>query len=134
MEVPTPITDLSNVTPLKLAPRSDLDNLHSLLALPPEVHTLGLKIAVLRDSIDLMRKALPPLLLSVAEAARSLDVSEVTVRRMIREAALAHVRIGRSMKVDLTRTRGSIPTIRRMHGLHPSAKILVPCSSISFRW
>ena len=46
---------------------------------------------------------MPPKLLGVGDAANALGVSTVTVRRMIRNGRLAHVRIGRSVKVDLTR-------------------------------
>jgi excisionase family DNA binding protein len=83
---------------------ADVSGLAALLALPAELQALRADVAGLRAAVDQLRRALPPALLSVADAARSLGVAEITVRRMVRTGKLAHVRIGRSVKVDLTRT------------------------------
>ena len=40
-----------------------------------------------------------PAYLSVGDAAVCLSVSEVTIRRAIRSGALAHVRIGRAVRI-----------------------------------
>jgi excisionase family DNA binding protein len=83
---------------------ADVAGLAALLALPDEVHALRAEVAGLRGAIDQLRRALPPALLSVGDTARALNVAPITVRRMIREGKLAHVRVGRSLRVDLTRT------------------------------
>lgn len=80
---------------------SDIAGLADLLTLPHHVHQLRAEVAALRDTIEALRKALPPALVGVSDAARSLSVSEVTVRRMIRQGKLAHVRIGRAVRVNL---------------------------------
>lgn len=84
-------------------PGGDLSGLAALLALPAEVRALREEVGSLRDTIEHLRVSLPPALLSVADAAKALDVAEVTVRRMIREGKLAHVRVGRAVRVDLGR-------------------------------
>jgi len=83
---------------------ADLSGLAALLSLPDEVHALRSEVAALHAAIDQLRRALPPALLSVTDTARALQVAPITVRRMIREGKLAHVRVGRSLRVDLTRT------------------------------
>jgi excisionase family DNA binding protein len=82
----------------------DLSGLAALLQLPAEMQALRADVGQLRAVVDQLRRALPPALLGVADAARALGVSTVTVRRMIRSGKLAHVRVGRCVKVDLTRT------------------------------
>jgi excisionase family DNA binding protein len=85
------------------AQRNDVSGLAQLLQLPVEVQALRAEVVRLRATLEQLRRSLPPALLSVGDAARSLGISEVTVRRMIRRGELAHVRIGRSVKVDLSR-------------------------------
>jgi excisionase family DNA binding protein len=83
---------------------ADLSGLAALLSLPSEVQALRADVAGLRAAIDQLRRALPPALLSVTDAAKAMNVSPVTIRRMVRNGSLAHVRVGRSVRVDLTRT------------------------------
>jgi excisionase family DNA binding protein len=85
-------------------PSSDVAGLAALLQLPVEMQALRSDVAQLRATVDQLRRALPPVLLSVHDAANALGVSTVTVRRMVRSGKLAHVRVGRSVKVDMTRT------------------------------
>jgi excisionase family DNA binding protein len=44
-----------------------------------------------------------PKLVTVAEAARRLGISEVTIRRHVRSGRLPYKRFGRSIRVDLSR-------------------------------
>jgi excisionase family DNA binding protein len=81
----------------------DINGLAALLQLPAEMQALRTDVAQLRSAVERLRQAMPPKLLGVGDAANALGVSTVTVRRMIRNGRLAHVRIGRSVKVDLTR-------------------------------
>jgi excisionase family DNA binding protein len=90
-------------SPAKRA-HADVSGLAALLQLPIEMQALRSDVTQLRAAVEQLRRALPPVLLSVGDAASALGVSTVTVRRMIRNGRLAHVRIGRSVKVDLTKT------------------------------
>lgn len=83
---------------------ADVSGLAALLQLPIEMQALRSDVMQLSCAVEQLRRALPPVLLSVGDAANALGVSMVTVRRMIRSGRLAHVRIGRSVKVDLTKT------------------------------
>jgi excisionase family DNA binding protein len=83
---------------------ADPSGLASLLQLPTEMQALRADVNKLRGALDQLRRALPPSLLSVADAAKAMGVSTVTVRRMVRSGQLAHVRVGRALRVDLTRT------------------------------
>ncbi|MGH3864102.1 helix-turn-helix domain-containing protein [Actinokineospora sp.] len=47
-------------------------------------------------------KNIEPAYLSVGNAAARLSVSEATIRRAIRSGGLAHVRIGRTVRVAVT--------------------------------
>lgn len=87
-----------------ITPHHDISGLAALLQLPIEVQALRSEVSGLRSALDQLRRALPPALLSVGDAARSMGVSEITVRRMVKSGRLAHVRVGRCVKVDLTRT------------------------------
>ncbi len=92
-----------DAAPTKRA-HADVSGLAALLQLPIEMQALRSDVMQLRATVEQLRRALPPVLLSVGDAANALGVSTVTVRRMIRAGRLAHVRIGRSVKVDLTKT------------------------------
>ncbi|MEP6653809.1 MAG: helix-turn-helix domain-containing protein [Myxococcales bacterium] len=63
------------------------------------------QIAVLTSAIESMKARLPPLLVSVQGAADHLGISVSTVRRMVRNRRLPHVRLGASIRVDLSRIR-----------------------------
>ncbi|WP_238598610.1 helix-turn-helix domain-containing protein [Saccharothrix sp. ALI-22-I] len=47
-------------------------------------------------------KNIKPVYLSVGDAAARLSVSEATIRRAVRSGELAHVRIGRAVRVAVT--------------------------------
>ena len=61
--------------------------------------------ASLRDltrEVRELKKALPPLLVSVEEAAQRLNFHPSTIRRKLKDGDLREVRIGRSVRVDLS--------------------------------
>ena len=62
-------------------------------------------LRALAQAIESMQRTLPPVLVPVREAAQMLGVSEVTVRRQIRDHLLSVRRIGRSVRVDMTALR-----------------------------
>jgi excisionase family DNA binding protein len=66
----------------------------------PTFDTLHAEVAALRVLVE---KLAGPKLVTVAEAASRLGVSEVTVRRHIRSGRLPYKRFGRSVRVDLSR-------------------------------
>lgn len=59
----------------------------------------------LRAEVEALRRALPPQLVSMPEAAKRLGVSLATVRRRVRDRSLPSRRIGRSVRVDLSEVR-----------------------------
>jgi excisionase family DNA binding protein len=52
--------------------------------------------------LEALRRALPPQLVSMPEAAKRLGVSLATVRRRVRDLSLPSRRIGRTVRVDLS--------------------------------
>lgn len=52
--------------------------------------------------LEALRKALPPQLVSMPEAAKRLGVSLATVRRRVADRSLPSRRIGRTVRVDLS--------------------------------
>jgi excisionase family DNA binding protein len=48
-----------------------------------------------------VQRLAPPKLVTVADAAETLGVSEVTVRRRIKDGRLPSKRVGRAIRVDL---------------------------------
>jgi len=60
----------------------------------------------LAGEVAAMKAALPPLLATIPDAARVLEVSISTVRRGIRDGSIPYRRIGHSVRVDLSRCHG----------------------------
>lgn len=56
----------------------------------------------LTAQVEAMRRAIPPVLVSMAEAARRLGLSVSTIRRRVRDGSLPSRRIGNALRVDLT--------------------------------
>lgn len=79
------------------------------VALAAELAPLRAEVCRLSTQIEAMRRAIPPALVPVSEAAQALGVSEATVRRRIRDGAMPTVRIGRSVRVDLAALRSIDP-------------------------
>ena len=62
---------------------------------------LRAEISVLAAKVEALRRALPPALVPVPEAAQAIGVSEATVRRRIKDGSIPVRRVGRSVRVDL---------------------------------
>ncbi len=91
-------------------------------ALAAELAPLRADISRLSGEVEAMRRTLPPALVPVREAAQALGVSEVTIRRRIRDGNIPTVRIGRAVRVDLAALRSpdSAEVVRLAHrALHP---------------
>ncbi len=52
--------------------------------------------------VEAMRRSIPPVLVSMTEAAKRLGVSVSTIRRRVRDGSLPTRRIGFAVRVDLT--------------------------------
>ncbi len=79
------------------------------LAIKMQLAPLHTRIDRLTTAVEALRKALPPALVPVREAAQALGVSEITIRRRISEGLIPTVRIGRSVRVDLAALRAPDP-------------------------
>jgi excisionase family DNA binding protein len=79
----------------------------SLLDIPSAVRAMQVEIAALRSEVAALRKALPPVLVPVPEAARLLGVSESTLWRRIKDGTLPVQRIGSAVRVDLSSLRAA---------------------------
>lgn len=60
--------------------------------------------------VEGLEARLPSPLVTVAQAAVALGVSEITIRRMVKRGRLRSFRIGRAVRVDVSR---SIPKRRK---------------------
>ncbi len=66
---------------------------------------LCVEVRRLTAEIEMLRRALPPMLVPIREAAQMLRVSESTVRRHTRDGLLPVRRIGHSVRVDMSALR-----------------------------
>ena len=71
----------------------------NVVPLAEELRRLAAEVAALRDR-------LPPLLVTVEEAARLNRVSVKTIRRGIADGSIPYRRVGRTVRVDLSRMHG----------------------------
>lgn len=79
--------------------------LQTLLDQPKELAALRAEIATLRQEVQGFRRSMPVQLVTVAEAARRLDLTSKTVRQHVKRGLLRAVRVGDSIRIDL----GSLP-------------------------
>lgn len=79
--------------------------LADLLELPTKFELLTREVASLRAEVSTLRTALPPLLMSIPDAAAALGVSVSTLRRRIRLGEVPVKHIGRSVRVDVAALR-----------------------------
>ena len=75
-----------------------------LLELPQAIAEVKADLAEVKANLAAIREAAPAEHLSVEQAARRLNMSQATVRRMIKRGDLVAIRIGRSVRVDLRST------------------------------
>jgi excisionase family DNA binding protein len=80
--------------------------LERLAQLPERIGALESQSAQLAELLDALRAALPPALVSVADAARVWGVSVPTMRRWVREGRIATIKVENTVRVDLARLRG----------------------------
>lgn len=70
------------------------------------LETLRALVSEVRD----LRRSIPSQLVNVPTAAKQLGVSEKTIRRKIRSGEIPSRRIGRAVRVDLTKLRAFEPS------------------------
>jgi excisionase family DNA binding protein len=75
--------------------------LTDLLALPEQVAQLRAEVAELKEMLRALHVALPPSVVSIAEAALKLGFNQRSVRRMLAEGRLRSVRVGGRVRIDL---------------------------------
>ena len=81
--------------------------LTAMMDAPARLAALVRRFEHLETKIDALSAALPPLLVSVTEAAQAFKVSVPTMRRWVRGGNVPTVRVGATVRVDLSRVRGS---------------------------
>jgi excisionase family DNA binding protein len=74
--------------------------------MPTRFAALERSVTELTAKMEALRVALPPLLVRVPEAAAVCKVSAKTVRRWVETRQIPAVRIGRMVRIDLTRVHG----------------------------
>lgn len=70
--------------------------------LPSHIAGIEARLGRIEEGMASLRRALPPLLVTLPEAARALGVSYATIRRMKKAGRLPLVGSGRSARVDLS--------------------------------
>ncbi|HVT07873.1 MAG TPA: helix-turn-helix domain-containing protein [Polyangia bacterium] len=81
--------------------------LAALTEIPGRLAALELEQTKTRSEVQELRSALPPLLVSIPDAAREFKVSVQTMRRWVKAGALPTVRVGSTIRIDLRRLRGT---------------------------
>ena len=69
--------------------------------LPLDLAAIEERLGRIEAGMESLRRALPPLLVRLPDAARALGVSYATIRRMKKDGRLPTVGSGRSARVDL---------------------------------
>jgi len=77
--------------------------LEALLEVPDRLAAFERRFASVESQLSSLVTALPPLLVPVTEAAAALKVSVPTMRRWVRAGAVPVVRVGNTIRVDLSR-------------------------------
>ena len=75
----------------------------ALLEAPVRLAAVETELRALRDVVEQLRRATPPAVVSLSQAAGHLGVSVSPLRRRAKAGELPVVRIGRSIRVDLSR-------------------------------
>jgi excisionase family DNA binding protein len=74
----------------------------SIARIPESQEQILRELAAIRIEIETIRRSLPPTLVPLAEAAQRLGISRSTIRRMLATKRLRSVRIGETVRVDLS--------------------------------
>lgn len=80
----------------------------TLLSIPASIEALKQEIADLKRQISVLQAVQPLAIVTVPEAAERLNVTQRTVRRMLKEGRLKSVRIGNRVRVDLSTVQAAL--------------------------
>ena len=90
-----------------------------MAAIPDITEIEALVRRLLAEYLEPVRKALPPSLVSIEEAAGILGVSVATVRRRVKAREIVTKRVGRQIRIDAT----SLHPVRDAEVVDLSARI-----------
>jgi excisionase family DNA binding protein len=79
----------------------------ALVEIPVRVAALERQVASASVEVARILEALPPSLVSVSEAAAAFKVSVPTMRRWVKAGAVPTVKVGATVRVDLSRLHGT---------------------------
>jgi len=85
----------------------------ALLEVPGMVTQLAQQVADLRAEVQALRGLIPPPLVTVKEAASRFGVTKQTIRRRILAGDLRAVKIGNSVRVNMSETIANLPLVGR---------------------
>ena len=80
--------------------------LSALTEIPTRLAALERSIGAASGELLRIREAIPPLLVSVPDAAVAFKVSIPTMRRWVKAGAVPIVKVGATVRVDLSRLHG----------------------------
>jgi len=83
--------------------------IRSILNLPDQVADLQKRLAEVHSLLSMIQMALPPVLVTIDDACRILKISPASARRYVASGRLPSVRIGRSVRIDLSKIRLATP-------------------------
>lgn len=81
--------------------------LGALLEAPTRLAAMERRFDGLEKQLGAVAAALPPVLLSIPEAAAAFKVSVPTMRRWVKRGEVPSVRVGATIRVDMSRLHGS---------------------------
>jgi excisionase family DNA binding protein len=92
-------------------PEAAVSVLTDLLALPAAVAALRAEVAEVKALLQGVQASLPPTLVTITDAAQRLGLTNRTVRRMLAAKKLRSIRIGETVRVDLSSIQAALKTI-----------------------
>ena len=78
----------------------------ALIEIPQRISALEREQVQAKEKLDRLMTAMPPALATVPEAASAFKVSVPTMRRWVKRGDVPRVKIGNTMRVDLSRLHG----------------------------
>lgn len=68
---------------------------------------LAIRLDTLTAQVAELKALIPTQLVSIADAAKELAVSQATVRRQVKAGKLPSLRIGRQVRIDLSKVKAA---------------------------
>jgi excisionase family DNA binding protein len=88
--------------------RAHLSTIEDAIAAALEAKLLPLQAELhrLTEEVERLRRAFPSPMVSIREAAKTLQVSLSTIRRRVKDGSIPSVRVGNMLRVDLGALHG----------------------------